>query len=132
MQYFFDADASRKPGDPVLGYRIHYRTHDGKLYSPFMLPFSLIGEYPEHELEIDPTGVNHSLTEHGYYYWVNAKQAEEYLNFALHKKVFNSSRLPKGEYVIQRVLGIEAEDSIGREGNIMEDMQILDTYIPNS
>lgn len=140
MQSFLDfvgyTDTSRKPGDPVMGYRIHYCTSEGKLYSPFMRPAGFIDEYSDskavRELEIDPTGVNHSLTDRGYYYWASAKQAEEYLDFVLHKKVFSGSQTPQGEYVIQRVRGIEAADYLGRrEGNLMEDMQILDTYIPN-
>ena len=128
MQYFLDfdsyTDTSRKPGDPVIGYRIHYRTPEGKLYSPFMRPADYADSKTSRELEVNPTGVNHSLTDRGYYYWTSAKQAEEYLDFVLHK----SSQLPRGEYIIQRVAGI---DLGRREGHIMEDMQILDTYTLN-
>ena len=148
MQYFLDfdsyTDTSRKPGDPVIGYRIHYRTPEGKLYSPFMRPADYADSKTSRELEVNPTGVNHSLTDRGYYYWTSAKQAEEYLDFVLHKKIFRSSQLPRGEYIIQRVAGIdlgrregidlgrrEGIDLGRREGHIMEDMQILDTYTLN-
>lgn len=128
-KYFSDfrayEDTTRSPGDAVEGWRIHYQTEDGRLYSPFMRSPATTDLSPDKSLELDPTGVNHSITEHGYYYWATKEAAEAYMDLLLRRMTAEAA--PRGILRLDKVRGIEVARNKHdiREGNIMEDMQII-------
>ena len=115
-----------EPGTPVEGYRIHYRTAEGNLYSPFMKEPSLTDLSPDEGLAINETGVNHSITDHGFYYWSARETAEEYMDLLVHR-LFRG-KIPEGELQLHKVRGTAVARDIHdiREGDLMDDMQLID------
>lgn len=122
-RYFSNYNSDVPEGTPVSGYRIMYRSKNGKLYSAFHNTAHVQDEaatavpQPEGEIIHDPIG-------RGFYYWMNSDVAETYMGALIQDQFIKQNLKPEGCYELHRVEGYAKAGVVGDEGDRMQDMYI--------